>query len=182
MLGASLALALGACSSSTKSSDEPMAEPVPADTLETPAPTQAAPDTAAAAPAEEHKAADDATEAAAAVEKIYKTSTPFDYTKDPNISASLRGLLKKAVDAAPEGEIGDEPDYNLWTLAQDDVPNLKCSVLSTEPTADGKVKVKVKVSGLGDAETQTIVMKKEDGRWKADDFITSFGSLRSSLR
>lgn len=92
----------------------------------------------------------------------------------------LRELIKKAEDATPEGELGPI-DYDFWIDAQD-YDNPQVEVVSVDMKSEEEAWAVVKIKDMGNEETQTIVMKLDEGEWKADDFITTDDGVTNSLK
>lgn len=86
-------------------------------------------------------------------------------------SAAFRTLLKEALDADPQDEVGPV-DYDYWFMTQEDVQAaFEINEVKLESSTSAKVNVKLK-DGIQPYNSVCLAMTLEGGKWLVDDFIT----------
>ncbi len=141
--------------------------------------------------------ADEATEAQEAVEKIYADvfgwynkaeqagSLPTD---EPDFDAyytsgSYQVLLQKVVDKdralIMKGEVGFF-DYNHWVCGQD-YQGLEFAPVKTKRISDGQCRMEADITNCGQKQRIALLLTKENGMWKIDDFISNGQSEKSRM-
>lgn len=115
---------------------------------------------------------------------IFRTQRTADGNYDPDqqyCTESYLELSRKAKKLSRAiGELGPM-DYDHWTQGQD-ADNPEANVLNVEMTGENEAAADVEITDFGHKQSVRIIVKKEHGQWKVDDFITYYNGKTHSER
>jgi squalene cyclase len=94
--------------------------------------------------------------------------------------AVLQKVAEKDRKMEKEGFVGFF-DYDHWVCGQD-YGNLSMRIISVSEERSGKCRAEVEISNLGTKTRLGVVLVKENGDWKIDDFIDEGTSEKNRMR